>query len=141
MCYINAIITGIFTVGGTLIGWHLNRISQYKNWQLQKRFENYGDFLNTLDQCNREAEKIDIKTPFYGIKSIQVYTPVRIKARTIRLLLTKEKRKIFDELVNKVTSYYSFAITHRDTKYFEKTLNKYFENFDKLCQLLEANFD
>ena len=137
--FIVALIAGIFTLLGILIGSYINRNTQHRHWLIQRRFDIFNDFLNTL-HTSKEAifdhsksdDKIDL-----GLY-LKLYTPVTIKSKSVLLILKNEDKKIFEKNINKIVSNHTFW-----ARYFEKDYKKVYDLFmdglNEIQKILESN--
>lgn len=106
VAFITALIATFFAA-------YLNRRAEYKKYIFQKRIDIYHEFFNELDLLLSNAFRLVLSKNHERSESGQpsqdipwevgkIFTPVKMKASTIYLLLNKKDQKNFTKILDKM---------------------------------------
>lgn len=139
---ITPVIAGIFALVGSYFGAKLLAKEQRKNILLEHRRNTFNTFLAQLDHCEHERASNENIDPY------MIYQPLRLLMNSTQLLLNKEDRFRFDELVRKfiVASGYYIKYRFRDVELpgppdIDKALNSANEAKEEIKSMLMKYFD
>jgi hypothetical protein len=132
-------VTVLFTFAGFLLGAYLIILEQHHKWLLERRSEAFAKFLDLIENARNRASDILIDTELQkrqnhtkrDIKVLEVYQPVLIQARVIRLYLPQAVR---DEFFNLVKDYWAL---HTDPDLGDSRHRKMGQNLEAIQEIFE----
>lgn len=132
------IITGILAFSGAFVGAILNRLTQHQTWLREKRSEAFADFLRNIDIARAKATDILIEfrdrdePALMGVRLHEIYQPVLIQSKIVRLYLPKNERENLSKLVKDI------YIRHSSPDLGDSRLFKVDEDIDRIQEIFEV---
>jgi hypothetical protein len=132
------IITGILAFSGAFVGAILNRLTQHQTWLREKRSEAFAEFLRNLDIARTKATDVLIEfrdknePALMGVRLHEIYQPVLIQSKIVRLYLPENERENLSKLVKNI------YILHSSPHLGDSRLSKVDEDIDKIQTIFEV---
>lgn len=106
-----AVVAGLFSLLGAIIGAFLARRTQYEKWLLENRSEVFAKFLELIHEAREEVTNIiyekEIEESLKSIKITETYSKPLNYAKVVRLYLPRNQRDKFQKLANEVWALHS----------------------------------
>jgi hypothetical protein len=130
------LVPGLFALLGVFIGGYLTLQAQYHKLLLERRSEAFAKFLELINIAHRKASDILFDPALQAgaecdLKILEVYQPVLIQARIIRLYLPQKFR---DEFFDLAKGYWAL---HTDPALGDSRLLKMGRKLERIQEIFE----
>jgi hypothetical protein len=134
--FMDKLVPGLFALLGVFVGGYLTVQAQYHKLLLERRSEAFAKFLELIDIAHKKASAIlDDRSLQAGakrdLKILDVYQPVLIQARIVRLYLPKKFR---DEFFSLAKSYWA---RHTDPALGDSRLLRMGQDLERIQEIFE----
>jgi len=134
-----AVVAGLFSLLGALVGAFLGRRTDYDKWLRQNRSETFVEFLAKLAEAQNLAIDVlhdqTLEPLKRDIRVTEIYSVPEDYARIVRLYLPKSHRDEFSRLVRKTRALHS-SVDLGDSRLLTME-----ENVERIQTIFEKTLD